>query len=85
MAEVLMYSKSTCPFCMRALALFDQFGQDVDVVDINKQPERRDEMIKKASGGRTVPQIFIDGKHIGGCDDLYALHAQGGLKPLLRS
>tara|TARA_A200000113_G_scaffold225304_1_gene245728 strand:- start:8 stop:262 length:255 start_codon:yes stop_codon:yes gene_type:complete len=84
MADILIYSKPTCPFCVRAKALLTSLGQEFKVIDIAEHPEKRDEMIQKASGGYTVPQIFIDEKHIGGCDDLHALHERGELEPLLK-
>jgi glutaredoxin 3 len=82
MAKVEMYTKFGCPFCIRAKALLK--GKGVEVIDIpaamNKA--KRAEMNER-SGRNTFPQIFIDGKHIGGCDDLVALDAEGGLDPLL--
>jgi glutaredoxin 3 len=83
MADILVYSKLTCPYCVRAKKLLKDLGQTFQDVDIAAQPEKRDEMIEKA-GGHKVPQIFIDHKHIGGCDDLFALHEQGQLTPLLK-
>lgn len=85
MSNIVIYSKPTCPFCVKAKDLLKNLGQTFDVVDIAAQPEKRDEMIAKASGRHTVPQIFIDDRHIGGCDDLYALHEKGGLEPLLKA
>ena len=58
-------------------------GVDFTEIDVIEHPERRAEMVQRAKGGRTVPQIFVDGKHIGGCDDMYALDRRGGLDPLL--
>jgi len=82
MAKVEMYTKFMCPFCIRAKALFEQKG--VDVIDIPAAADKakRAEMNKR-SGRNTFPQIFIDGKHIGGCDDLFELDHKGGLDPLL--
>ena len=79
-----MYSKSWCPYCERARALLRARGTQFDEIDIETQPERRAEMIER-SGRSTVPQIFIDDRHIGGSDDLHALDAAGGLDPLLRA
>jgi glutaredoxin 3 len=79
-----MYSKSWCPYCERARALLRARGTQFDEIDIETQPERRAEMIER-SGRSTVPQIFIDDRHIGGSDDLQALDAAGGLDPLLRA
>ena len=78
MKNVLMYMKPTCPYCQRAAELLD-----VESINISKFPERRDEMIARAGGRSTVPQIFIGGTHVGGCDDLYALDEQGKLDALL--
>ena len=82
MAKIEIYSKPMCPYCIRAKALFDKKG--VSYTDINAfiSQEKRREMNER-SGRNTFPQIFIDGKHIGGCDDLMALEARGGLDPLL--
>ena len=77
-----MYSKSWCPYCARARQLLTSKGVTVQEIDIEAQPERREEMIQR-SGRRTVPQIFIGERHIGGCDDLHALDAAGSLDPLL--
>lgn len=78
MANIEIYTKATCPFCHRAKALLNSKGVSFQEIAIDG-----DEMIKR-SGRTTVPQIFIDAQHIGGCDDLYALDARGGLDPLLR-
>lgn len=85
MAKVEIYTKAYCPFCVRAKALLEQ--QQVDFVEyrIDQQPELRGEMITRANGGYTVPQIFINDIHIGGCDEMLALHAQGSLQPLLNA
>ncbi|MFT3906658.1 MAG: glutaredoxin 3 [Steroidobacteraceae bacterium] len=79
---VVMYSKSWCPYCARARQLLTGKGVAVQEIDIEAQPERRDEMIAR-TGRRTVPQIFIGARHVGGCDDLHALDAAGSLDPLL--
>jgi glutaredoxin 3 len=83
MAEVVIYSTDYCPYCTRAKALLQQKNSPFTDIRIDLHPESREEMITK-SGRRTVPQIFINGQHIGGCDDLYALEAQGKLDQLLR-
>ncbi|PRH58710.1 glutaredoxin 3 [Yersinia pestis] len=77
-----MYTKATCPFCHRAKALLNAKGAAFHEIAIDNDPAKREEMIAR-SGRTTVPQIFIDGQHIGGCDDLHALDARGGLDPLL--
>jgi len=79
-----MYSKSWCPYCQRARALLQAKGMQFEEIDVEEQPEKRAEMITR-SGRSTVPQIFIDERHVGGSDDLYALDAAGGLDPLLRT
>ena len=78
-AKVEMYVKMTCPYCHRAIALLNKKGVDFEKIDINKHPEKRPDMIQRADGRSTVPQIFINGEGIGGCDDLYALEAAGKL------
>ena len=83
MAKVEMYATMWCPYCARARALLQKKGVGYTEIDIDGEPRRRDEMIRRAGGRTSVPQIFIDGRHIGGCDDLYALDAAGKLDPLL--
>jgi glutaredoxin 3 len=79
-----MYLTSACPFCQSAERLLAQKGvHDIERVRVDLEPERRAEMMQK-SGRRTVPQIWIGSRHIGGCDDLYALERQGGLDSLLK-
>lgn len=85
MAEVVIYTTSMCPYCYRAKALLTQKGVTFTEIDVGMDPSRREEMIKRADGRRTVPQIFINEQHIGGSDDLYALDAKGKLDPLLAS
>lgn len=83
MAIVEVYTKATCPFCHRAKALLTQKGVSYQEIAIDGDADKREEMIKR-SGRTTVPQIFIDAQHIGGCDDLYALDGRQGLDPLLK-
>jgi glutaredoxin 3 len=78
-----IYTKATCPYCMRAKALLSQKGVQFNEIKIDVHPEKRDEMIKRAKGGYTVPQIFINDYHVGGCDDLMLLEQQGHLDKLL--
>jgi glutaredoxin 3 len=85
MAKVQIYSTPVCPYCVRAKSLLKSKGQSYEEVDISINPQVRDEMMAKAGGRRTVPQIFIDDKHIGGFDDLYALDQKGELDPLLKN
>jgi len=83
MAQVEMYTTMWCPYCARARALFERKGVAFDEIDLDAEPNRRNEMMRRASGRRTVPQIFIDGEHIGGCDDMMALDRAGRLDPKL--
>jgi glutaredoxin 3 len=83
MTEVVMYSTDYCPYCTRAKELLYKKNVAFTDIRVDLQPELRDEMITK-SGRRSVPQIFINGQAIGGCDDLYALEAQGKLNQLLK-
>ncbi|WNO52663.1 glutaredoxin 3 [Stakelama saccharophila] len=83
MAKIEIYTKAFCPFCIRAKRLLDGKGADYAEYDITLGGRERDEMIQRAGGRSTVPQIFIDGRHIGGSDELAALDREGGLDPLL--
>lgn len=83
MPKVLMYATEYCPYCRRAEALLKAKGvANIDKIDVDLEPRLRAEMMRK-SGRRTVPQIWIDERHIGGCDDLYELDADGKLDALL--
>ncbi|HJU17518.1 MAG TPA: glutaredoxin 3 [Stellaceae bacterium] len=79
MAKVEMYTTMFCPYCARARALLEKKGVAFTDIDIMEHPERRAEMLQRAHGGHTVPQIFIDGEHIGGSDELVALDRKGQL------
>ena len=79
MAEVDIYTTMWCPYCARAKSLLAKKGVAYHEIDVDGQPGRRAEMVRRAHGGRTVPQIFIDGEHVGGCDDLHALDRAGKL------
>jgi glutaredoxin 3 len=83
MAEVELYTTMYCPYCSRARALLQRKGVAYVDIDIAEEPERRDEMIRRAQGRSTVPQIFINGEHIGGYDELAALDRAGELDPKL--
>jgi glutaredoxin 3 len=83
MPKVEIYSSQFCGYCMRAKRLLSRKGVDYVDYDVFEQPERRTEMVQRAGGRTSVPQIFIDGQHIGGCDELYALDQDGKLDPLL--
>ncbi len=83
MAKVLMYSTGVCPFCLMAERLLKSKGvAAIEKVRVDLEPERRQEMIER-TGRRTVPQIYVGARHIGGYDDLAALDRAGGLDPLL--
>lgn len=84
MPKVEIYSSQFCGYCARAKRLLSQKGVNYIEYDVIEDPSKREEMVGRASGRMTVPQIFIDGKHIGGSDDLYALDSRGGLDPLLK-
>lgn len=83
MAKVEIYTTPICGFCAQAKRLLAQKSITFQETDVMMQPAKRTEMIKRAGGRKTVPQIFIDGQHIGGCDDLYALETSGKLDALL--
>lgn len=83
MAKVEIYTKFLCPYCSRAKALLASKGAAFDEYDISMGGPKRAEMLERANGRTTVPQIFIDDRHIGGSDDLAALDRAGGLDPLL--
>lgn len=79
-----MYTSAVCPYCIRAKALLQKRGvAEIEEIRIDLDPGQRQHMMA-TTGRRTVPQIFIGDTHVGGCDDLYALDARGGLMPLLR-
>lgn len=83
MAKVEIYTKGFCSYCARAKALLTGKGVAFEEYDITMGGPKRGEMLERANGGTTVPQIFIDGTHIGGSDDMAALERQGKLDPLL--
>jgi glutaredoxin 3 len=84
-AKVLMYCTAACPFCQAAERLLVEKGVAIEKVRVDLQPERRVEMTRKSGGRRTVPQIWIGERHVGGCDDLYELDRKGELDPLLKA
>lgn len=83
MAKVEIYTREFCGFCMRAVQLLDSKDIEYTHVDAGMDPDKRREMIQRANGASTYPQIFINNDHVGGCDDLYALERAGKLDPLL--
>jgi len=83
-AKIVMYATAVCPYCIRAEQLLKRKGVTaIEKIRVDLDPARRDEMLAKSNGQRTVPQIFIDDLHVGGCDDLHELDRQGKLDPLL--
>ena len=85
MAQVEIYCSVLCPYCYKAKSLLDSKGVDYDETDVLMKPGKRAEMVERAGGKTSVPQIFIGGQHIGGADDLYALEDQGRLDGLLQA
>ncbi|MCI4590143.1 glutaredoxin 3 [Sphingobium sp. BYY-5] len=83
MAKVEIYTKAWCGYCARAKALLESKGIAFEEYDITMGGPKRDEMLDRAHGGTTVPQIFIDGSHVGGSDDLSALNRDGKLDAML--
>jgi glutaredoxin 3 len=83
MQPVKMYTTAVCPYCIRAKQILKAKGvESIDEIRVDMQPQERMKMME-ITGRRTVPQIFIGGTHVGGCDDLMALDSRGGLVPLL--
>ncbi len=83
MAEIIIYSKDYCPYCVKAKTLLKRKGIAFREIDVTRDPALQQEMVTKSGGRKTVPQILINGQAIGGCDDLYALDASGKLNSLL--
>ncbi len=81
--QIDIYTKFACPFCVRAKRLLTEKGADFTEYDITMAGPKRDEMLTRAPGAMTVPQIFIGETHVGGCDDLHALERAGKLDALL--
>jgi glutaredoxin 3 len=83
MTKITIYTTPTCPFCMMAKNLFNKKQAGFTEIDVSRDAGERERMAARAGGRRSVPQIFIGQTHVGGCDDLHALDARGGLDPLL--
>ncbi|MGL6209013.1 MAG: glutaredoxin 3 [Paracoccaceae bacterium] len=83
MKPVEIYTTQTCPYCHAAKRLLTKKGAAFTEIDVGRDPALRRAMTQRAMGGQTVPQIFIAGTHVGGCDDLHALDAAGRLDPML--
>ena len=84
MAKVEIYTSPWCGYCARAKSLLGKKGVDFEELDVTADTALREVMIQRANGRTTVPQIFIAGQHVGGCDDLYELEREGRLDPLLK-
>lgn len=85
MAQIDIYTTRACAYCNSAKALLSRKGVTFSEIDVSGDPAKRTEMIERAKGRMTVPQIFIDSTHVGGFEDLYALDRAGKLDPLLRA
>jgi glutaredoxin 3 len=83
MQLVEIYTTPICGFCHAAKRLLQTKGVNFSEIDVMRDPSRKPEMIQRANGGRTVPQIFVGEKHVGGCDDLFALEQAGKLDAML--
>jgi glutaredoxin 3 len=83
MADVVIYTSAFCGYCARAKRLLKEKGIDFNEIGVDMNPALREEMMEKSGGRYTVPQIFINGQHVGGCDDLHDLDARGELDKLL--
>ncbi|MDX2274925.1 MAG: glutaredoxin 3 [Hyphomonadaceae bacterium] len=82
-AAVTIYTRAFCGYCSRAIRLLESKGANITEIDVGFDPDKREEMARRANGRRTFPQIFIGDTHIGGCDDLHALERAGKLEPML--
>jgi len=80
MAHIELYSGPFCPYCIRAKMLLQKRELPFTEYDIHEEPEKREEMLARANGARTIPQIFINDRHVGGCDELFALDRSGELE-----
>ena len=85
MADVVIYTRPFCGYCARAISLLTQKGVDFTEIEAGFDPDKRREMVERSGGRNTFPQIFVGGKHIGGCDDMLALERAGQLDPLLKA
>ncbi|KQT54004.1 MULTISPECIES: glutaredoxin 3 [unclassified Aureimonas] len=83
MSDIVIYTRQFCGYCARAKQLLDAKGVSYEEKDASNSPELRREMTARSNGGSTFPQIFIDGRHVGGCDDLHELDRRGDLDTLL--
>ena len=83
MAKIDIYTTMLCPYCFRAKGLLNQKGADFNEIPVDMDAAKRREMVDRAGGAHTVPQIFINDVHVGGCDELMALDSDGKLDPML--
>ena len=83
MAQVTIYTKPDCPYCIGAVSLLEKKGVEFTEIEAAFEPEKRQEMIQRSNGRATFPQIFIGDQHVGGCDDMMALEYDGKLDALL--
>lgn len=79
MPKIIIYSTRFCPYCVRARMLLEKKGVNFTDIRVDQTPQLRNEMIERSGGRSSVPQIFIDEEHVGGCDDLYELELEGQL------
>ncbi len=85
MAHIVIYTTPICPYCVQAKRLLTKKGVKFDEIDVSRDPDLRRKMVRDAGGRMTVPQIFVDGKHIGDCDEIHAFERAGKLDALLQS
>lgn len=85
MAAVTIYTRTMCPYCVRAVSLLKKKGVNFEEIDAGFDVKKKSEMVQRANGARTFPQIFINDDHIGGCDEMMALEHQGKLDALLNA
>ncbi len=85
MAKIEIYTSRLCGFCARAKLLLEQKGLEYEEINVDESPDQKELMVDRANGVQTVPQIFINDVHVGGCDDLYGLEAEKKLETLLES
>jgi glutaredoxin 3 len=85
MSNVTIYTKPYCPYCVRAVSLLEKKGVAFTEIEAAFDPEKRQEMMRRAGGRATFPQIFVGEQHIGGCDEMVALDRDGKLDPLLQA
>ena len=83
MKNIIIYSSNNCGYCELAKSLLDSLNYQYQEINIQEMPDKRDEMLRKSNGRRTVPQIFINDLHVGGCDELNKLHLKGKLTELI--